>query len=490
MSITYYLINGNAYTWNELHNNMGYTEEPSEEFSYKSAGYDTWGDYVGNGYAQYDDEYNYFTYTFFASGHTGWFDIGDLASVLGLYPSDCSDTELTNGTNFSPAVYFEVDGDAYYLIRDALSLGWLMEDELEENGWYHDNLPAYEFILVDATTGKVSYGVESISEMEFVETGYFTIDGSDDVVFVNQSPYPIRCNYSQVYSPNPTIADGGTLAFDYPQYASKLYIPIVITINHGAFTTYYYGWDMGDGVVVNNNGESLTVFSLILVFIDSANASIVTVVDSNNSFRRAFKYTLNGTDYYYVIDGENEFWTDDLLDIDYTLYPWPVVRSHSGTQTAASVAADASFDTGMEWDSGLLYIGETNDGQGNVTRYGWEPEEAEPVVNPVAWFYSDKSSFVLNGDSYLHVLYDSSGNYIDYNANATYTLVRLLDANGDTITPYDEYGNELSIDNVLLGFYPYNATSGYGKLSTRKWYMSYNSSGQSLSVNGIEYTVS
>lgn len=48
----------------------------------------------------------------------------------------------------------------------------------------------YEFILVDSTTGRITYGVETLTEIEFTPTGYFTIDEGNEVVFVEQSPFP------------------------------------------------------------------------------------------------------------------------------------------------------------------------------------------------------------------------------------------------------------------------------------------------------------
>lgn len=47
-------------------------------------------------------------------------------------------------------------------------------------------VPLGDFILVDAL-GSVVYSVESITEIEFTPTGYFTIDEGNEVVFVEQS---------------------------------------------------------------------------------------------------------------------------------------------------------------------------------------------------------------------------------------------------------------------------------------------------------------
>ena len=71
----------------------------------------------------------------------------------------------------------------------------------------------------------------------------------------------------------------------------------------------------------------------------------------------------------------------------------PTVYSYSGTQTESSVAPDASIDTGLTYDSGNLYLGETNDGLGNATRYGWEAEEGpEPPA------YTEITLYMASGN--------------------------------------------------------------------------------------------
>ena len=98
----------------------------------------------------------------------------------------------------------------------------------------------------------------------------------------------------------------------------------------------------------------------------------------------------------------------------------PTVYSYSGTQTESSVAPDASIDTGLTYDSGNLYLGETNDGQGNATRYGWEAEEGPeyeeilmylPGGETNKYYYQGgvTSSYSNNpGSSYLKTLYSDS----------------------------------------------------------------------------------
>lgn len=52
-------------------------------------------------------------------------------------------------------------------------------------------------------------------------------------------------------------------------------------------------------------------------------ASVVPVYGRSNNAYNAFKYTKNNTDYYYVLDGTQTDWTDDLSSIGYSLEPEP-----------------------------------------------------------------------------------------------------------------------------------------------------------------------
>ena len=83
---------------------------------------------------------------------------------------------------------------------------------------------------------------------------------------------------------------------------------------------------------VNNNGnfgaQNVTSgtlsFSQAKVAVCSSNqATVVPVYDSSNNAYNAFKYTTNNTDYYYVLDGTQTDWTDDLSSIGYSLSPEP-----------------------------------------------------------------------------------------------------------------------------------------------------------------------
>ena len=140
---------------------------------------------------------------------------------------------------------------------------------------------------------------------------------------------------------------------------------------------------------------------------------VITVYNVNNVAYNAFKYTDDSTDYYYVIDGIHTSWIDDLASIGYSTVYLPRVFSYTGTQASSSISPDASFDTGLTWDANKLYIGETNDGQGNITRYGWEAEENEPLPHIFSYTNTQTATSVAAGESFdTGLTWDSSKLYI------------------------------------------------------------------------------
>ena len=71
----------------------------------------------------------------------------------------------------------------------------------------------------------------------------------------------------------------------------------------------------------NVSGSSITFVRARIAQCNSTDATVITVYDSSNNPYNAFQYTSDGTDYYYVLDGTQTDWTDDLASIGYSLTP-------------------------------------------------------------------------------------------------------------------------------------------------------------------------
>lgn len=208
-----------------------------------------------------------------------------------------------------------------------------------------------ELVFVDASTGAVVYSVESLNEMTFAPTGYFTIDDSDDVVFVEESPYPARGSLAKNYTPNVTIADGSGTDTEIPYYSQKLYIPVVVWHDENwNLGTDYFGWDLSDSsgsvYATNNTGSSRIVISVIVAMIDATDAEVVEVKNQSDAHFHAFKWTSGGVPYWYVVDGDED-WTDDLQSDGYEEVPavvLPTVTESAGYGTG-SITYVSSSDT-------------------------------------------------------------------------------------------------------------------------------------------------
>lgn len=132
-------------------------------------------------------------------------------------------------------------------------------------------------------------------------------------------------------------------------------------------------WDNTDGgsttsstfnLSVQNIGTSEYTFSRAYIYsCYSLDATIIVVYDSNNNAFNAFKYTSNGTDYYYVLDDVQTDWTDDLESIGYYLGPTitlymrsgnktidPNVTNNKGISGGWPVYADSAVTTPYYWD--------------------------------------------------------------------------------------------------------------------------------------------
>lgn len=141
MSMRLYKVSGQWYTWDYLHNELGYTESASTTTAYKSSDSDTWGQsVVDSGYRFADDSSDLETYEFWIENVSGWFSASEMAQE-GYYPSFATD-----GPRFVKegelSVSVEISGNSWsgtwYLLKKDVAIGWCTERELEENGWEPD----------------------------------------------------------------------------------------------------------------------------------------------------------------------------------------------------------------------------------------------------------------------------------------------------------------------------------------------------------------
>ena len=83
----------------------------------------------------------------------------------------------------------------------------------------------------------------------------------------------------------------------------------------------------------NNTSGSLGFYNAQVAVCSSNQATVVTVYNSSNVAYNAFKFTANNTDYYYVLDGTQTDWTDDLASIGYSKLVTSYFRQDKDWQT-------------------------------------------------------------------------------------------------------------------------------------------------------------
>lgn len=334
-----YKISGSSeyVDWDILHNQQGYSTSATNPVTWKSSLGNTWGETVADGYMEPTAASGWATKGF-CLGKRGWHNMDDMANIYYVWPDIATSTKARHATwGESDVAVWDYDGThTLYLVQKELEEGWMNEDTFAERGWeIVPDVPLGELVFVDASTGDVVYSVESLNEMVFAPTGYFTIDDSDDVVFVEELPYPARGTLVKNYDPNVTIADGSGVDTELPYYSQKLYIPVVVWHDENwNLGSDYFGWDLSDSsgsiYATNNTGSSRIVISIIVAMIDATDAEIVEVRNQSDAHFYAFKWTSGGVPYWYVVDGDEE-WTDDLEADGYEEVPavvLPTVTTH------------------------------------------------------------------------------------------------------------------------------------------------------------------
>lgn len=237
----------------------------------------------------------------------------------------------------------------------------------------------------------------------------------------------------------------------------------------------------GELAVKNISNSPVNVGVIYVSFCSSSDATIITVYDSSNNPYNAFKYTSDGTDYYYVLDGTQTDWTDDLASIGYHLpaqtlelvvwvsdgygaktfdaydYWYSRIGSYADVQAlfafGGEVITDGQYEyikvlntlfydlvnmydgandpipsadlsnfwlaKGKENHSGSLYIRSRNAYSTPIKT--WRVRITKNKDN-VSWMMSDQSD-VFIGYAGSHQLYDANGNAIPYDSTKTYTIV-------------------------------------------------------------------
>lgn len=132
----FYNVNGTWVSWDELHNEYGYSTVESTPVTYKSASNDaTWGSDAGSGY-YVGDVTDMIHGSFWCDSDYGWFELDGLVWNPEIYPSNATPLTMINNGVLSDAVSLECGGVTYYLIKAIVgNTAWISASEAAEMGW-------------------------------------------------------------------------------------------------------------------------------------------------------------------------------------------------------------------------------------------------------------------------------------------------------------------------------------------------------------------
>lgn len=207
--------------------------------------------------------------------------------------------------------------------------------------------------------------------IKFVDTApYLAISGA------SPSTLPKVRSLNEKVVPSQDIASNASYETSLSYDATKLYIAIsVADVQHLEVPTLY-GWSVSEAnnhiAITNTTNDSINISDVTVGYIDSTDAEVVKVVSTDGMpivFRNAFKYTEDGTSYWYVIGINHVGWVTDLSTVGYEEYsPAPPI-----VLPTVSVTGDFGVNNELYlYGGGMglsvpIFAGETSDATLNGT---------------------------------------------------------------------------------------------------------------------------
>ena len=172
--------------------------------------------------------------------------------------------------------------------------------------------------------------------------------------------------------------NGNALSYDSTKSYSALNYYTSTSDSAGTIDTNVSIGASGSFLALFNNGSSqITVQRVNVATCNSTDATVITVYDSSNNPYNAFQYTSDGTDYYYVLDGTQAGWTDDLASIGYKL---PIVAWTSNDKQPQTVNGNGRhlYDTNGNY---IMY--ESPFSSFTYTILGYYSSESSAMQSPI-----------------------------------------------------------------------------------------------------------
>lgn len=181
---------------------------------------------------------------------------------------------------------------------------------------------------------RITDPVNDAARVQDLESGYSTeiddiVDNIPDVPPAPTLPIVqnIRCWLNQNQGDAAVSDSFNRFAYDesshrIPYSDSLLYCLFFVYSNQALDGIFSIMESSGSVIISRSNGTNIgTIYYVLFATCSDKTATVIDVFDSQNNTFKSFKFTSEGTDYYYVLDGVQSDWTDDLSSIGYSLEP-------------------------------------------------------------------------------------------------------------------------------------------------------------------------
>jgi len=260
--------------------------------------------------------------------------------------------------------------------------------------------------------------------------------------------------------------------------------------------------------IKNISSQTLNFLKAHIAVCSSNQATVINVYNSLNVAYNAFKYSTNGSDYYYVLDGTQTDWTDDLESIGYYLGPTVTLYMRSGNKaidddftnnTGVSggyhVYADSAVTTPYYWDYTKRYErGRYNSETGKWTASSVQTQADMPLTTGAAVYltmpvFADQIYFAKNNSGSSYYTMTELTNYFRVYDDAITVWVN-QDHTDHTVTGTQTYISDVDWDDsvtykVLYFLQVYGVTTnptGSSVATYRLQYVSFENSGGKVAV--------
>ena len=236
-------------------------------------------------------------------------------------PGDTSLNTATRVANGASAQLYNTNVDTTTIgVRPAMWLSFVSVIKYNAFKFYFSGVPYW--YVIDGIQANWTDDLASIGYSEVVQLPTVSVNGD-----FGTNNWLFRNSDASVGS----ISAGGTQVL---WIANDQYQVSYDSTKSYAVLTWYYGTggsDVGangalsivsssDYIAAKNDTSStVNLYALRCAVCSSADATVVHVYDKSTGVAyNAFKYASEGTDYYYILDGVQSDWTDDLASIGYS----------------------------------------------------------------------------------------------------------------------------------------------------------------------------